>query len=54
VDTVRGASGHAAFIAGNILKVPAGEWKFSAGFENRRESADFSPDDFHTTSCRMS
>ena len=37
-----------AFIGGDILKVPAGEWKFSAGFENRRESADFSPDDFYT------
>ena len=37
-----------AFIGGDILKVPAGEWKFSAGFENRRESADFSPDSFYT------
>jgi iron complex outermembrane receptor protein len=37
-----------AFIAGDILKVPGGEWKFSAGFENRRESADFSPDSFYT------
>jgi iron complex outermembrane receptor protein len=37
-----------AFIGGDILKVPAGEWKFSAGFENRRESADFDPDDFYT------
>ena len=37
-----------AFIAGDILKVPAGDWKFSAGFENRRESADFSPDSFYT------
>ena len=37
-----------AFIGGDILKVPAGEWKFSAGFENRRESADFSPDNFYT------
>ena len=37
-----------AFIAGDILKVPAGEWKFSGGFENRRESADFSPDSFYT------
>ena len=33
---------------GDILKVPAGEWKFSTGFENRRESADFSPDTFYT------
>jgi len=37
-----------AFIAGDILKVPAGEWKFSAGFENRREAAQFSPDNFYT------
>jgi len=36
-----------AFIGGDILKVPAGEWKFSAGFENRRESASFMPDDFY-------
>jgi iron complex outermembrane recepter protein len=37
-----------AFIGGDIWKVPAGEWKFSAGFENRRESASFSPDSFYT------
>jgi iron complex outermembrane recepter protein len=37
-----------AFIGGDILKVPAGEWKFSAGYENRRESASFSPDSFYT------
>ena len=37
-----------AFIGGDILKVPAGAWKFSAGYENRRESADFSPDNFYT------
>ena len=37
-----------AFIGGDILKVPAGEWKFSAGFENRREAASFSPDTFYT------
>jgi iron complex outermembrane receptor protein len=37
-----------AFIGGDILKVPAGDWKFSAGYENRRESADFSPDSFYT------
>ncbi|HEY0745540.1 MAG TPA: TonB-dependent receptor [Steroidobacteraceae bacterium] len=37
-----------AFIAGDIMKVPAGEWKASAGYENRRESASFSPDDFYT------
>ncbi len=37
-----------AFIGGDILKVPAGEWKFSAGFENRREAAAFTPDTFYT------
>jgi iron complex outermembrane recepter protein len=37
-----------AFISGDILKVPGGEWKFSTGFENRRETADFSPDSFYT------
>jgi len=37
-----------AFVGGDILKVPAGEWKFSAGFENRREAADFEPDNFYT------
>jgi iron complex outermembrane receptor protein len=37
-----------AFIGGDILKLPAGEWKFSAGFENRRESADFDPDSYYT------
>jgi outer membrane receptor protein involved in Fe transport len=37
-----------AFFGGDILKVPAGEWKFSAGFENRRESANFQPDSFYT------
>ncbi|HEY6618728.1 MAG TPA: TonB-dependent receptor [Steroidobacteraceae bacterium] len=37
-----------AFVGGDILRVPAGEWKFSAGFENRRETASFSPDNFYT------
>jgi iron complex outermembrane recepter protein len=37
-----------AFIGGDIWKVPAGEWRFSAGFENRRESASFNPDNFYT------
>ena len=30
------------------MKLPAGDWKLSAGFENRRESADFTPDSFYT------
>jgi iron complex outermembrane receptor protein len=37
-----------AFIAGDLFKLPAGEWKASAGFENRRESAAFTPDAFYT------
>jgi iron complex outermembrane recepter protein len=37
-----------AFIGGDIWKLPAGEWKFSAGFENRREAAEFTPDNFYT------
>ncbi len=37
-----------ANIAGDILQLPGGEWKGSIGFENRRESADFSPDAFYT------
>jgi iron complex outermembrane recepter protein len=45
VNTQRDTNG---FIGGDILKVPAGEWRFSAGFENRRESADFTPDDYYT------
>lgn len=37
-----------AYISGDLMKVPAGEWKASAGYENRRESAAFSPDAFYT------
>jgi iron complex outermembrane receptor protein len=37
-----------AFIAGDLIKLPAGEWKASAGYENRRESAAFTPDSFYT------
>ena len=43
IDTQRDVT---ANINGPILKLPAGEWKFAAGFENRRESALFSPDSF--------
>lgn len=43
IDTQRDVT---ANISGPILKLPAGEWKFAAGFENRRESALFSPDAF--------
>jgi iron complex outermembrane recepter protein len=37
-----------AFITGDLFKLPAGEWKASAGYENRRESAAFIPDAFYT------
>jgi iron complex outermembrane receptor protein len=37
-----------ANLSGDILKLPAGEWKGAIGFENRRESADFAPDDYFT------
>ena len=35
-------------LSGDIIKLPAGEWKFAAGYENRRESAKFSADSFYT------
>jgi iron complex outermembrane receptor protein len=37
-----------ANLAGDILQLPAGEWKGSVSFENRRESANFNPDNFYT------
>ena len=37
-----------ANLSGDILKLPAGVWKGAIGFENRRESADFAPDDYFT------
>jgi iron complex outermembrane receptor protein len=45
-DTQRDAT---ADLTGPILKLPAGHWKFAAGFENRRESQSFQPDAFFTT-----
>lgn len=35
-----------ANLSGPAIKLPAGDWKFAVGFENRRESAKFAPDDF--------
>jgi outer membrane receptor protein involved in Fe transport len=43
IDTQRDVT---ANINGPIFALPAGEWKFAAGFENRRESALFAPDSF--------
>jgi hypothetical protein len=37
-----------ATINGDLFKMPAGEAKGSLGFENRREAADFRPDEFYT------
>jgi iron complex outermembrane receptor protein len=37
-----------ANIGGGLFKLPAGEVKLSLGYENRRESAIFSPDTFYT------
>ena len=33
---------------GDVLRLPGGEWKAAVGFENRRESAKFTPDDYYT------
>ena len=35
-----------ANITGPLLTLPGGDWKFAAGFENRRESQTFLPDSF--------
>ncbi len=35
-----------ANLNGDVIKLPAGEWRAAVGFENRRESADFAPDSF--------
>jgi outer membrane receptor protein involved in Fe transport len=35
-----------ANISGDIIKLPAGELKMAAGFEHRRETAEFEPDSF--------
>ena len=33
---------------GDVMKLPAGEWRAAVGFENRRESATFTPDSFYS------
>jgi iron complex outermembrane receptor protein len=38
-----------ANFGGTIIKLPADNWKFNVGFENRREAAVFLPDDFYTS-----
>lgn len=46
IDTQRDAT---ANLQGDIIKLPAGAWKANIGFENRRESANFVPDDYYTS-----
>ena len=45
VDTQRDAT---ANLSGDVVKLPAGEWKAAIGYENRRETAEFRPDSFYT------
>jgi outer membrane receptor protein involved in Fe transport len=44
INTQRDAT---ANFGGDVWKLPAGEWKVAVGFENRRESAEFNPDNFY-------
>ncbi len=45
IDTQRDVT---ANLSGDVIKLPAGEVKAAVGFENRRESAKFTPDSFYT------
>src|SRR5262249_15146793 len=45
IDTQRDATVN---LSGDVVKLPAGEVKAAVGFENRREAAKFSPDNFYT------
>jgi iron complex outermembrane receptor protein len=45
LNTQRDVTGN---LSGDIVQLPAGEWKFAAGYENRREAAYFAPDTFFT------
>jgi iron complex outermembrane recepter protein len=47
-DTQRDAT---ANLSGDILRLPAGEWKGAIGYENRRESGEFAPDSFFTSNA---
>ena len=51
IDTQRDVT---ANLTGAIVKLPAGEWKGAVGFENRRETADFRPDDYYTLNAGTS
>ncbi len=45
IDTQRDAT---ANLSGDVVKLPAGEWKAAIGYESRRETAVFEPDSFYT------
>jgi outer membrane receptor protein involved in Fe transport len=45
IDAQRDVTGN---LSGPLLKLPAGEWRAAIGYENRRESAKFTPDAFFT------
>jgi len=38
-----------ADFGGTIIRLPADNWKFNLGFENRREAGQFEPDAFYTS-----
>jgi outer membrane receptor protein involved in Fe transport len=40
-----------ANLSGDVYKLPAGDIKFAAGFENRRDSQNFSPDSYYLDSA---
>jgi iron complex outermembrane receptor protein len=46
IDTQRDVT---ANMNGDVVKLPAGEWKAAIGYENRRETAKFEPDSYYTT-----
>ncbi|MGH8288902.1 MAG: TonB-dependent receptor domain-containing protein [Steroidobacteraceae bacterium] len=43
-----------ANLTGPLLKLPAGDWQFAVGYENRREAAVFDPDSFYTANPPVS
>jgi iron complex outermembrane recepter protein len=48
IDTQRDVT---ANLTGDVVKLPAGSLKAAIGYENRRETAQFQPDSFYTTSA---
>jgi iron complex outermembrane recepter protein len=43
-----------ANLTGPLLKLPAGDWQFAVGVENRREAAVFDPDSFYSANPPVS